>query len=316
MNILTSAKIRGSIEQHLLKTYPEFKFIFNESIETARKDLPEADILITYGEDLTETLVNEAKKLKWIMVISAGIDEMPLEALKKRNILVTNARGIHKIPMAEYTLAMMLQTAKKMKAWFDNEKAHHWERGLKMGELCDKTVVVVGTGAIGSEIARLAKAFRMKTLGINRRGRSVEHIDEMYTQEKLNECLEQADFVVSVLPKTDHTDGFFGKDQFSSMKDEAVLINIGRGNSVKEAELIEALEQGEIAHAVLDVFEEEPISRNHPFWDMEQVTVTPHFSGITPQYQHRAFEIFESNLKVFLSGATDYINVIDYERGY
>jgi phosphoglycerate dehydrogenase-like enzyme len=316
MFILTSAKIRRSIQKKLRDSYPDLSFGFCESMKDARKNLSEADILITYGEDLTEELIDEAKKLRWIMIIAAGIENMPMDAIKKRKITVTNARGIHKTPMAEYTIAMMLQTTKKMKQWYDNERAHHWGRQLKIGELRDKTVVIAGTGAIGSEIARLAKAFRMKTVGVNRNGGPAEHIDKLYTRENLNDCLRLADFVVSVLPSTDATDGFFAREQFQAMKDDAVFINIGRGNSVRENDLIEALQKGELAHAVLDVFEKEPLDESHPFWHMEQATVTPHFSGITRQYQHRAFELFEENLSVFLSGGDDYVNLIDYERGY
>jgi phosphoglycerate dehydrogenase-like enzyme len=250
------------------------------------------------------------------MVISAGIEGMPLKALKEKGVVVTNARGIHKIPMAEYTIAMMIESVKRIKRWHENESRHLWEPKLKMGEISGKTLAVLGTGAIGSEIARLAKAFNMKTLGLNRSGRSVEHFDRTYKNEDVNECVKEADFVVAVLPHTENTEKFIRREQFRSMKNEAVFINIGRGKTVDQSELADALREGEIAHAVLDVFEEEPLPSDHPFWDMEQVTVTPHLSAITPKYQHRAFEIFENNFKEFLSGGKDFINVIDYERGY
>lgn len=316
MLIVTSAKIRRSIQKRMKETYPDYMFSFHESMEEAKSELPQADILITYGSGLTDELIERAERLKWIMVISAGIDGLPLQAIKERNILVTNVTGIHKIPMAEYTIAMMIEAVKHIKRWHENERKHVWKQFSDMNEISGKTLAVLGTGAIGSEIARLAQAFHMKTLGLNRSGRSVEYFDEIYTNDQVNGCVGQADFVVAVLPYTKETEHFIGREQFKAMKDEAIFINIGRGKTVNEADLLKALREGEIAHAVLDVFEEEPLPEDHPFWEMEQVTVTPHSSAITPQYQHRAFEIFEKNLQMFVSGGDNFINQIDYDRGY
>lgn len=317
MLILSTAKIRRSIQKRMNETYPDLTFAFHESIQ----DIPaseweQAEVVLTYGDDLTDENIDTAKNLKWIMVLSAGIEEMPLQSAKKRNILVTNARGIHKIPMAEYTIAAMIGAVKKMKIWHENEKQHRWQKNLQMGEISGKTLAVLGSGAIGQEIARLAKAFRMTTVGLNRSGRAVEHFDEMYTNENVNECVAKADFVVAVLPHTKETEQFIGREQFKAMKDTCIFINIGRGKTVNQQEMLNALREGEIAHAFLDVFEEEPLPEDHPFWEMEQVTVTPHFSAISPRYQHRAFEIFEENLHVYLNGGKDYINQIDYDRGY
>lgn len=316
MLIVTTAKIRRSIQERLPEDYPQLSFAFHESIQDAEKDLAQADILITYGGNLTEAHIRRAKQLKWIMVISAGLEDMPLEIIKERSILVTNARGIHKIPMAEYAIAMMIGRARKIKTWHENERKHRWSRDMKMGEISGKTLAVLGSGSIGGEIARLAKAFRMQTLGLNRSGREVEYFDEMYTNEHINECIAQADFIVSILPYTKETEHLLSRKQFQVMRDGAVFINIGRGKTINQADLLESLRAGDIAHAVLDVFEEEPLSEDHPFWDMEQVTVTPHLSGVTPQYQHRAFEIFEKNLQVFLDQGNDFVNQIDYDRGY
>lgn len=317
MLILSTAKIRRSIQKRMTETYADFTFSFHESIEeVASAEWAEADILLTYGDDLTEENIKQAKRLKWIMVLSAGIEGMPLQVIKNRQIIMTNARGIHKIPMAEYTIAMMIETVKNMKVWHENERRHRWKKNIEMGEISGKTLAVLGAGAIGGEVARLAKAFHMKTLGLNRSGKSADFFDQMYRNEEVNECVAQADFIVVVLPHTKETEKFLGREQFKVMKNDAVFINIGRGKTVNQDELLEALREGEMAHAVLDVFEEEPLPEDHPFWGMEQVTVTPHLSAISPRYQHRAFEIFEENLRVFLDGGKNYINQINYDRGY
>ncbi|WP_066175357.1 D-2-hydroxyacid dehydrogenase [Bacillus marinisedimentorum] len=317
MFILCTARVNGEIRETTRKRHPDLKFSFQRRMnEEALKELPEAEVLLTYGEDLDEGKIAAAKKLKWIMVLSAGLDKMPFAAIKERNILVTNARGIHKTPMAEYTIGMMLQTARKTKTLIAHEKEKKWDRTVKMSELSEKTLVIAGAGAIGSEIARLARAFGMKTIGVSRSGREAADIDVMYKSADLKKAAAQGDYVVSVLPSTPDTKKMFGRDVFHSMKRDAVFINIGRGDTVNEKELIEVMKGNVISHAVLDVFEQEPLPESHPFWEMGNVTVTPHLSGISPEYHFRAFKIFEQNLAVYQTGEGEYMNVIDPDRGY
>ncbi|SES38259.1 D-2-hydroxyacid dehydrogenase [Salisediminibacterium halotolerans] len=316
MKVVTSAKIRRDLREHLLNTYPQIDFAFHPSIAEAEKDLTDADVLITYGEDLTDRHIAVAEKLQWIMVISAGLDKMPFEAIKQKGITVTNATGIHAVPMAEYALAVMLQTARQTKTIIEQEKNKLWDRSPLMTELHNKTVLIIGAGQIGTQTARLTKAFNMKTLGVNRTGADFAPFDEIIKTENLLDMLPEADFIVSVLPKTPETDGLLDQSAFAAMKKEAVLINMGRGNVIHETDLIEALNREEFSHAVLDVFNEEPLPADHPFWEHPDVTVTPHISGISPQYQPRALEIFEYNLAVYERGHGTYWNWIDLNKGY
>jgi phosphoglycerate dehydrogenase-like enzyme len=315
--ILSSGRLRDEIKAQMKERFPEEAFHFHNKMNEATLDLNKAEVLITYGEDLTEELVERADSLKWIMVISAGLDKMPFKALQKKNILITNARGIHKTPMAEYTISMMLQVSRKAKELMENQKQHIWDRKVPMNEISGKTIGILGTGAIGTEVARLAKAFNMNTIGFNTSGRSVVHFDSIVDQEGIGKLYEESDFIVNVLPSTPLTKGFIGTDAFSQMKSSAVLINIGRGTTIVEHELIEALKEKSIAHAVLDVFEKEPLAQDSPLWDMENVTATPHLSGISPQYQERAIEIFSDNLKLYrINKINEMINIIPYDRGY
>ncbi|HET7657740.1 MAG TPA: NAD(P)-dependent oxidoreductase, partial [Bacillales bacterium] len=222
MLVLTSAKIRRSLQKKMNETYTDVTFSFHESMKEAEPELPDAEILITYGDDLTETIVEKAKKLKWVMVISAGVENLPFETLKEKQILVTNARGIHKIPMAEYAIAMLIATVKNMKQWHKNERNHYWgdKSAAHMGEISGKTMAVLGAGAIGEEIARLAKAFNMKTLGLNRSGHKVDFFDETFSNEQINECVAEADFVVAILPHTNETEKMISRKQFQAMKDD------------------------------------------------------------------------------------------------
>lgn len=298
-------------------TFPHETFKFFRRMSVAQNELKDADILITYGEDLNPELIEVAKNLKWIMVMSAGLDQMPFTAIKEKGILVTNARGIHKIPMAEYTISMMLQIIKQNKRFIEQQSQHLWNRtGFQTGELHGKTIGIIGVGAIGGEIARLAKAFNMKVLGVNRSGKPHEYTDQMFQVSELEKFLPKPDFIVSVLPSTNETKHLLSEKHFDLMKKDAVFINIGRGDLVQDGVIIDAVKSNKISHVVLDVFEQEPLPSNHPFWGIEQITVTPHFSSKTDMYLPRSFDIFEKNFHILKQGGTEFINKIDLERGY
>ncbi|ESU32363.1 hypothetical protein G3A_11645 [Bacillus sp. 17376] len=314
MKIYSSILPAETLQEDVKKEFPQVSFEFHKGIK--EELFLHAEIFLTYGEDLTEELIFKADKLKWIMVMSAGLDRMPFEACKKRGILVTNVRGIHKIPMAEFTIGMMLQHVKQMRSLWTNEQAKAWERKLPMGELYGKTLLILGIGTIGGEVARLAKAFNMKTIGVNRSGREAEWADEIFTMDNYREAMPEADFIVSVMPSTNETRHFLDASDFEIMKDTAVFINIGRGDLVKDDVLTAALQEKKIAHAYLDVFYEEPLIESHPFWTMENVTVTPHISSLTKNYLTRSFEIFKHNLHTYNKNSSDYLNVIDMDRGY
>ncbi|OIJ21207.1 D-2-hydroxyacid dehydrogenase [Anaerobacillus alkalidiazotrophicus] len=315
MKVVSSANLKTRLKEKLVSTYPEVSFYFYKNIDEGLTELLDADVLITYGEDLTDEIIKKVNSLKWIMVISAGLDMMPFQAIKEKGILVTNARGIHKIPMAEYTIGMMLQVARQTKQLIQNEQDHTWDRRIPMMELNQKVLGILGTGSIGAEIAKYAQVFNMRTIGFNRSGKEVDGFNEIVTIDNLEKLIKESDFIVSVLPSTSMTNGLLNKKLFDLMED-VIFINIGRGKNVVEKDLISALNQGKVTHAVLDVFVEEPLPKSHPFWDMENVTVTPHLSGISSQYQPRALEIFEENLKLFLKGEKNYLNKIDFDRGY
>lgn len=316
MKVVSSILPTEELQESIQRKFPNVQFQFYKGMKNASDSFKEAEIFITYGEDLTEENIRAAEKLKWVMVMSAGLEKMPFQACREKGIMVTNARGVHKIPMAEFTLGMMLQYVKKTNTLWQRETEGKWDRRIPMEELCGKTLLVLGVGAIGGEIARLAKAFRMNTIGVNRSGKPVEFVDELYRLEELTNILHQADFVVSVLPSTGETKQLFESEHFQKMKDSAVFINIGRGNLVKTETLLAALEKNEIAHAYLDVFEKEPLAEEHPFWKMDNVTVTPHISSITKNYLPRSFEIFEQNLHTYSKKGDHFINKIDLSRGY
>lgn len=316
MKIVSSLLATEQIQNMIQEKFPQISFEFFKGMKNAESCFMDAEVFITYGEDLTRERMESAKNLKWVMVMSAGLEKMPLAACEEKGIIVTNARGIHKIPMAEFTIGMMLQYVKQMRTLWQRENEEHWDRRVPMSELNGKTIAILGVGAIGGEIARLAKAFGMNTIGINRTGKSVEFVDELYKMNEVSHILPKADFLVSVLPSTNETKNFLNFEHFQSMKETAVFINIGRGDLVSDEVLLKVLEGKEIAHAFLDVFETEPLPKEHPFWKMENVTVTPHISSITKNYLPKSFEIFEHNLHTYIKKGDNFINKIDLSRGY
>lgn len=317
--VLSMVNLEEVIQNALTQEFKSVTFIFSTSMSEAKKKLPEADVIITYGEDIDEDHIVKAKKLKWIMVFTSGIDRLPKEMIKERNIIITNVKGIHKTPMAEYTILMMLQTARQNKIVIEDEKNKVWNKIsylTEIGEITGKTLLVIGAGQIGQEIARLAKAFQMKTYGLNRTGKQVAWFDQMFQNNQLWDFIRKADFIVSILPRTDETKHFWQKLHFKQMKNSAVFINIGRGETVKEEDLFSAMKDKEIKHAVLDVFEQEPLDPSHPFWEMENMTITPHIAGISNIYHQRAIQIFKANLRNVLNSSADWLNRVDLQKGY
>lgn len=315
--IVFSRKLADTYQDRIIEKFPNEHFIYCDTLEEVNTYIQDTEVYVTFGSDINEEFIKKAMHLKWIHVLSAGIDNLPIESIQKRGILVTNVRGIHKIQMSEYAISMLLQVYRQGKAVIKNEENQVWDKhAVALREITGKTMVVVGTGAIGSEVARLGKAFRMNTIGVSRSGRNVEHFDKNYKISELNQALTQADFVISVLPSTEETKDIFRYEQFKAMPNHTVFLNMGRGNAVMEEDLLKAIREKEIEHAVLDVVKEEPLPKGHPFWTEENITLTPHISGISPEYNNRALDIFEENLQVYRRDGNNYMNRIDLTRGY
>jgi phosphoglycerate dehydrogenase-like enzyme len=301
----------------LQEAFPEYQFLFYENMEsTPTNALNKVEILVTYGEDLTPNLIKQMPHLKWVQVLSAGLDLIPFEELAMRRVGVTNAKGIHRIPMAEYTIGMVLQLARKGYQFYDKQKEGTWDRSLRVDEAHGKTLGILGLGAIGGEIAKRAQAFGMKVLGLRRsEGEPPAYVDELIPLEEKEKLFSQSDYLVVLLPHTPQTTNFVGQKELSMMKPSAYLINIARGQVVDEEALLLSLKEKNIAGAVLDVFSEEPLPSEHPYWKSDRLIITPHVSGRSPYYMQRALEIFQGNLKKYphIEGMA---NVIDLQKGY
>lgn len=287
-----------------------------ERLPEERRD--QVRIVITFGnydDSVSSEELRSLPRLEWIQVISSGIEQLPLEYLSERGILVTTARGIHRIPMSEYVFSALLYFAKKIPAYARLKRDKTWGRFETMEELYGKTIGILGTGQIGGEIAYKAKAFGMTTLGVNRSGRLVQHFDRIYPLSEWEHILPLCDYVCGILPSAPETKQLINRRTIEQMKDGVIFINVGRGDLVVEQDLVEALERGKIAGAALDVFAQEPLDRRHPLWELDNVIITPHASAKTPMYVPRSLDIFYRNYALFRQGRThDMINLVKHPQ--
>ena len=314
MKIYFTFEPRPDLREPLVAEFPQCDFVFSSGLLT--DELQKADVLVTYGEDLNNDNMQYATNLKWIFVASAGVEKMPAQAIIDRGILVSNVRGIHKSPMAESMLAHILAIKRALPWMYEHQKKKEWSKKGKQTELRDNTALILGPGAIGAEVGRLLQAFGVTTIGCNRSGNAAPYMDEMVSFGQLTEVLPKADIVISVLPKTAETTHLLKKEHFKAMQNDAIFMNFGRGNLVDEKVLMHAMETGEIGYAVLDVFDEEPLSASSPLWSCPNVIVSPHVSSHSSRYVERSLDIFKPSLVKWLNGEKALENVVDLSRGY
>jgi phosphoglycerate dehydrogenase-like enzyme len=259
-----------------------------------------------------------ADNLKWVHFASAGVEKSLSPALLSRKIKLTCSRGLHAATIAEYVLMQMLAFTKNMRRAYKFQDERRWGfEELLAGkfDLEGKAVAIIGLGSIGRRVARLAKAFDMRVIGTAKKPRRIRNVDKTLPPSKLGQCLGAADFVVLSVPLTDKTLHFIGREELAAMKASAFLINIGRGKLIDQAALIEALENKRIAGAALDVFEAEPLPADSPLWVMENVSVTPHYSGMAEGLWVKVTKLFCENAKRYKNGKR-LLGIVDREKGY
>lgn len=314
MDVLFTFNISERQKEQLVTQFPTCTFHFKRTASCEEADF--ADVIVTYGGNINEALLEKAKKLKWVMVASAGVEKLAHAKILKRGIVVTNVRGIHKTPMAESILAHILSLKRSIPHIYEANRTRDWDYPMQLTELKGSTALIIGPGSIGTEVGRLLQAFGVKTIGCNRSGMTTEYMNRNISFEQLLDELPKADFVISILPSTEKTKGLLTAQHFDVMKESAVFLNFGRGDVLNEEMLIQVLEEKRIHHAVLDVFQEEPLAVNSPFWSLSNCTVSPHVSSKSGKYIDRALGIFTKNLEKYLSGDTNLENSVDLEQGY
>lgn len=295
---------------------PGWRTVYGRPDEIPRELFREAEIVFGWCPAVAEEGLAAGSKLRWVQSWSAGVDTLPLQALEERGIILTGASGVHPVQMTETVFAMLLAFSRNLHNAVRNQTNGKWDKSGSYGELAGKTIGIVGAGAIGTETARIAKAFGMATVGVRRSGLPQPNFDRMLDAGGLNELLAVSDVVVNILPQTAETSKLFGKEQFARMKRTAIFINVGRGKAVDTGALAEALREGVIAGAGLDVTNPEPLPEDHPLWRMDNVIITPHIGGMSDRYKEKVTAIFAENLQAYLTDGRPVRNVIDYRNPY
>ena len=270
--------------------------------ETLEQRVGEADVLVISGL-WKNSLLDRTRKLRFIQSIGAGTDQFPRDELTKRGIRLASARGVNARAVAEHAIALILALSRRLPEARDNQTRRVW-RGMigdlteREDELGGKSLLVVGLGDIGGRLARLAKAFDMRVVGLRRNpaaGRGVA--DTVHRMDALRSLLPETDFVALTCPLTTETEHLIDTEAFGRMKPSAYLVNIARGRVVDEPALVKALAAKRIAGAAIDVTADEPLAPSSPLWGMAQVLITPHTAGETRRYEDNVIEILRDNLE-------------------
>ncbi|MFC2017628.1 D-2-hydroxyacid dehydrogenase [Chloroflexota bacterium] len=277
--------------------------------------LAEAEVI--YGLALPRNVIARAPQLKWVQVMSAGVDGFLDNEILQSPVIVTNMSGVNATPIGEFVLGLMLMFVKRAPSCFQLKQEKRWKR-FNPAVLHSKTVGIVGLGSIGQEVARLAKSFGMRVVAIRRSVKGLakaKYVDIMFHKEQLLQLLTESDFVVLSLPLTPETDRLIGEKELRAMKSTVYLINVSRGGIVDEEALIHALDEHWIAGAGLDVFANEPLPADSRLWKLPNVILSPHVAGLMEDYNIRANEVFCENLRRYLDGKK-LLNVISKKKRY
>ena len=273
---------------------PEYVSRENISDET----LGCADVIITRDRDFKSEVLEKCHNLKFLFVVSAGVEKLPFDLLKEKNVVVANSGDLSAEAMAEHTIGVMLMFSAKLLLSVNNQRKKFWQKYVMNDTLYNKNLLVVGAGKIGRCIAS-----------------ELQNFDKVVATEKLSEYVAWADYVVCTLPLTSETEKIFNYDMFCKMNSEGIFINISRGKLVDENEIIKALEEKAIKGAALDVFDVEPLPKDSPLWDMENVIVTTHSSGRIENFIDKTIPVFIDSFESFTKDKKPK-TVIDLDKRY
>ena len=318
MRLVVLAKPGGAHLSVLKRLPAEVEVIIGPDVESLSGAVEKAEVILNGGHDgeVLQALWPNAKSLKWIHSLSAGVENLVFPELKSSPIPLTNARGVFKKSLAEFAILGMLFFAKDVRRLMRQRQAAQWEQ-FDVEEIGLQVCGVIGYGEIGREVAKLAKAMGMTVLATRRRvaASSDEFADEIVTADRMVEVIGRSDYVVTCSPLTPETRHMMGAKEFAAMKPSGVFMNIGRGAVVDEAALIAALSEGKIRGAALDVFETEPLPEDSPLWRMENVLLSPHSADHTATWQQESVEFFLENFARYRNGEL-LLNVVDKQAGY
>lgn len=315
LNFVSKALYNRSMPKLILLSHN--KDNYQRLIESAKlpnleivTDLAPADIALGEPKAIRDALPLLAQ-LKWAQAIYAGVEPL-VDSSQRRDYVLTNARGVFGEWMSEYVFGYLLFLEKKMLLRIKAQESSEWKRA-ESGTLQGKTIGLLGVGSIGAHLAGIAKHFGMSVMGFTRESETSTQVDRYYHGDDLLKFAEGLDYLVSVLPRTKDTNKLIDEAFLNALPNHAIFVNVGRGNSVDEAALVKALNEGKLAAAVLDVFEREPVPAEHPFWNTRNLYMTFHTSAIS--YPKDITKLFIENYHLYVKGKP-LKYVVDFDREY
>jgi phosphoglycerate dehydrogenase-like enzyme len=308
------------LRERLQKEFPEVRVVQLENYDRVPEEIADTDVFI--GWSLRPEQFLSAKRLKWIHSPAAAVHQLMFPELIGSNVVVTNSSPVHGPVVAEHAIAVLVALAKRLPQAMRYQAKKKWAQALlwnerpRPREVEGATVAVIGVGGIGGEFIRRAKALGMNVLAVRQNAaKGTAGADEVYSAAQLDQVLPRADYVLLCTPVTTATSALINAERLAKMKADAYLINVGRGTLVDEPALIEALKAHRIAGAALDVFEEEPLPEESPFWSLDNVLITPHTAGVTEGLWERHYNLIAENLRRFNDGRP-LLSEVDKQQGY
>jgi D-2-hydroxyacid dehydrogenase (NADP+) len=302
------------------ESWPGMRVVHLPSYEGLDADLPDTDIFV--GFSLRPEQFSHARRLRWLHSTAAGVGQLMYPELRKSGIEVTNASGVHTIPMAEHILGMLVAMARRFPDCLRSQEQARWAQQelwdlpVRPRELHGQILLLIGFGAVGRAVAKVVRPLGMRVWAVTRSGEGDRELaDKIVPTARLQEALTDADFVILAAPETPETRRMMGSAEFARMKSSAYFMNVSRGALVDEPALIDALERHAIAGAALDVASQEPLPPDSPLWKLENVFITPHMSAVSDQLWTRQTDLLLTNLERWFSGE-ELMNRVDLERGY
>jgi phosphoglycerate dehydrogenase-like enzyme len=315
INIVVLMPMEDRHRNDLMSVAPGSNFIFTSAKEVNRETLEDAHIII--GNPPLD-MVKGCKNLKWLQLDSAGADLFVKEGVLPRGVKLTNSTGAYGLAISEHMIGVLLSIYKKLYLYRDNQNNNIWKNEGEVKSIYGCTALVIGLGDIGGDFAKRIKALGGYTIGVRRSDTNKpEYLDELYLMDKIDEILPKADVVALSLPETKETYKLFSKEKISKMKEDSVLINVGRGTAIDTEALCDALESGKLLGAALDVTDPEPLPKDHRIWEIKNAIITPHVSGNynLKETHHRIVKIAVNNLERFIKGE-ELRNVVNLSTGY
>lgn len=308
------------IRERLQQQFPDHQFLQFQNYDHVEQEISDSDVFIGWSLRLEQ--FSQARRLRWVHSPAAAIHQLMYPEMIKSNVVVTNATGVHGPVVAEHAVTVLLALAKRLPQAMQYQRNQEWAQSqlwrdqIKPREVADATVVVVGLGAIGRQFTIRAKALGMKVIAIRENpAKGTEGADAVYSSAEIDLVLPQADYVLLCTPVTPATNKLINAARLSKIKPDAYLINVARGTLIDEPALLDALRNRRIAGAALDVFTEEPLPPNSPFWPLDNLLITPHTAAVTERLWERHYALITENLQRFITGRP-LLNQVDKNRGY